>query len=94
MATYDFSCETCGPFEVNRRMALASDPATCPACGGPGRRVFSPPRLVRTPTGLRRALEREERSAHEPVISAGPQGGRPLPPLHRHPPTPPWATGG
>jgi putative FmdB family regulatory protein len=31
MARYDFRCRTCGStFEVQRPMAQASDPATCP----------------------------------------------------------------
>jgi putative FmdB family regulatory protein len=93
VATYDFICEGCGPFELDRRMALASDPATCPTCGGPGRRVFSPPSVAHTPARLRRALELEERSAHEPAIADRPRG-LPLPSLHRHAQTPPRAVGG
>jgi hypothetical protein len=49
--------------------------------------VFTPPGLRLLVKPLRGALEREEKSAHEPdVVSA--KVGRPLP--HRHDPSPPW----
>ena len=40
MPAYDYHCERCGDFEVQRRM---SDPAldACPNCSGPVTRVFS-----------------------------------------------------
>ena len=40
MPKYDYHCERCGDFEVERRM---SDPAleACPNCAGPVSRVFS-----------------------------------------------------
>jgi putative FmdB family regulatory protein len=89
MAGYDFLCEACGRFEVHRPMAHASDPAPCPTCGEAGRRVFSPPGLVRTSTALGRALDIEARSAHEPAITGVPHG-RAVPALHGHGPSPPW----
>jgi putative FmdB family regulatory protein len=92
MALYEFICETCGPYEVQRPISDASEPAPCPSCRHSGRRVFSPPGIVRTPAGMRRARDREEKSAHEPDVVARPEG-RPLPPLHHHQHGPPWTAG-
>ncbi|WP_028060583.1 FmdB family zinc ribbon protein [Candidatus Solirubrobacter pratensis] len=87
MPFYEFMCEGCGPFEELRPMADASDPAACPACGGEARRVFSPPGLALLTRPLRCALEREEKSAHEPDV-VGEKRGRPM--SHRHAPAPSW----
>jgi hypothetical protein len=48
--------------------------------------VFTPPRLTRLATPVRRALETEEASAHEPRVVTE-KRGRPL--RHREP-VPPW----
>jgi putative FmdB family regulatory protein len=93
VALYDFACEACGPFELRRSMARASEPATCGVCGGPARRVFSPPGLALTHAPVRRARDLEERSAHEPSVSDRPHGSR-MPSLHRHGNAPPWVIGG
>jgi putative FmdB family regulatory protein len=97
MPLYDFFCDSCGPYEVQRTVSAAPDPAPCPACRADGRRVFHPPGIVRTPAGMRRARDLEESSAHEPSLTARPEGR----PLHVHAPhrdhhhhAPPWATGG
>ena len=87
MPIYAFDCAKCGPFELVRPMAEASAGGSCPACGEPARRVFTPPRLPVMTRPLRRAYEMEEKSAHEPGVVAE-KRGRPLP--HRHAPTPPW----
>jgi hypothetical protein len=49
--------------------------------------VFTPPRLTRLATPVRRALETEEASAHEPRVVTG-KRGRPL--RQRREPVPPW----
>jgi len=42
MPIYPFACDGCGAeFEVMRRPAAMREPAPCPACGGPTRRVFT-----------------------------------------------------
>ena len=87
MPIYAFVCAGCGPFDVLRPVAHAGAPATCPRCGGEARRVFTPPSLARLERPVRRALELEEQSAHEPEVTRE-KRGRPLP--HRHEPTPPW----
>lgn len=87
MPIYAFTCSACGPFELLRPMAEAGDPACCPNCGGGVRRVFTPPGLALLDAPIRRALDEEHKSAHEPEVVAE-RRGRPLP--HRHEPAPPW----
>ena len=87
MPTYTFNCAGCGPFDLVRPMAEAGTPGTCPACGASARRVFTPPRVPLLARPVRRALDLEERSAHEPAVAAT-KGGRPLPCRHRS--TAPW----
>ncbi|HEU4658453.1 MAG TPA: zinc ribbon domain-containing protein [Capillimicrobium sp.] len=87
MPLYGFACDRCGPFDVRRSMSEASAPARCPSCGREARRVFTPPGLALLATPVRGALEREERSAHEPEVVTT-KRGRPMP--HRHGPAPPW----
>jgi putative FmdB family regulatory protein len=42
MPAYDFKCTACGAvFEITRRAGEAT-PVTCPACGAPAKRVFTP----------------------------------------------------
>jgi putative FmdB family regulatory protein len=93
MPVYPFTCESCGGFEEWRSMGEASQPAYCPTCQRPARRIYTPPGLVRTPPELSRALGYEERSGHEPEIRRQPQG-RPLPFQRRGRRTAPWAIGG
>jgi hypothetical protein len=50
--------------------------------------VFTPPGLPLLARQLRRALDLEEKSAHEPDVVTE-RRGRPMP--HRHAPAPPWA---
>jgi hypothetical protein len=71
-------------------MAAAGAPARCPECGSDARRVFSPPGLALIARPVRRALDIEEKSAHEPEVVSE-KRGRPLP--HRHASSPPWAIG-
>lgn len=87
MAIYAFTCEDCGPFELLRPMAEAAAPASCPRCGAAARRVFTPPGLAMLAAPMRRVLNEEDKSAHEPDVVAQ-RRGRPLP--HRHEPSPPW----
>jgi putative FmdB family regulatory protein len=87
MPTYVFACHECGSFELARPMAEASSRASCPTCQREARRVFTPPRLARLAAPMRRALETEEASAHEPRVVSE-KRGRPLR-QHREP-VPPW----
>jgi putative FmdB family regulatory protein len=87
MPVYVFACAECGPFELARPMAQASSRACCPECRREARRVFTPPRLARLATPMRRAMETEEASAHQPRVVTEKQG-RPL--RKRGHPAPPW----
>jgi putative FmdB family regulatory protein len=87
MPVYVFSCRDCGPFELSRPMAETGRPARCPICLRDSRRVFTPPGITRLATPVRRVLEKEEASAHEPRVVAQ-KRGRPLP-QHRSR-KPPW----
>jgi putative FmdB family regulatory protein len=87
---YAYTCVACGPFDVVRPMAEAAVPARCPGCGTEARRVFTPPGLALLARPARRALDMEEKSAHEPAVVSE-KRGRPMP--HRHAPSPPWALG-
>jgi putative FmdB family regulatory protein len=69
---YAFICESCGPFELVRPMSESGAEAACASCGA---------------EAVRRALDVEEKSAHEPDVVTE-KHGRPLP--HGHTPAPPW----
>lgn len=81
MATYQYRCADCGPFDVVRPIgrALAEEP--CGSCAGPARRVFTAPLLARTSARLARALHAQEAGAHEPrvVTDVPPARRRPTP---------------
>jgi putative FmdB family regulatory protein len=87
MPVYVFACQECGSFELARPMAEASSRASCPSCQREARRVFTPPRLARLAAPMRRALDTEEASAHEPRVVTE-KRGRPL--RQRPEPVPPW----
>lgn len=80
MPTYGFRCASCGPFDVRRAMAdlVASEP--CPGCARPASRVFGGPALRGVAPALRRALDAQAGSAHEPAVVTSP------PPSHRRTP--------
>jgi putative FmdB family regulatory protein len=87
MPVYAFTCAGCGAFEVTRPMSDAGLPERCPDCRAEARRVFSPPGVALLARPVRRALDREEKSAHEPDVATQ-KRGRPLP--HAHGAAPPW----
>lgn len=67
MPIYQFACEGCGPFDLQRPMAEAAAPAACPDCAGAARRVFLAP-ASKTPlaAGVRAGLAAEEQSREAP----------------------------
>lgn len=68
---YPFTCAACGPFDVRRPMAAASDPADCPGCGAAATRVFSAPAsTVRSPGAVADAVDERSRHAPERVTRA------------------------
>jgi putative FmdB family regulatory protein len=68
---YGFTCGACGPFDVQRPMAAAGEPADCPGCGTPAARVFSAPAsTVRSPGAVADAVDERSRHAPERVTRA------------------------
>jgi putative FmdB family regulatory protein len=80
---YAFECGRCGPFDLSRPMARASDPVACPDCSAPARRRYTAPGLALLARPVRLARDREEKSAHEPDVVRA-KTGRPMPHLHAH----------
>lgn len=75
MPIYEFLCEDCGVFEERRSFEEAGNPADCPGCDTAARRVYSMPNLKTMPTALSTAMNRTEKSAHEPQVTRRPEGG-------------------
>ena len=81
MATYEYLCPMCGPFDVHLPMGTAPPSRGCSKCERGARRVFSPPGLSRVHPTLSAALDRDERSRDAPeIVSSVPGGRRPQPP--------------
>ncbi|MBE9101833.1 FmdB family zinc ribbon protein [Vacuolonema iberomarrocanum] len=45
MPLYDYRCDSCGDFEVWRKLADLNIPMVCPTCHATVRRLFSPPNV-------------------------------------------------
>ena len=70
MPTYDYDCAACGGFEAIRRVSERDAACACPACGAAAPRVFvQAPRLELLAGDTRRAMEINERAAHQPRSS-------------------------
>ncbi|MGW3243123.1 FmdB family zinc ribbon protein [Streptomyces sp. NPDC001070] len=90
MATYEYLCGGCGPFDVKLAIGTAPTAYDCPVCAGTARRVFSSPSLAVTPREMASFREREEKSREMPAVVAGPPprervAPRPHPALSRLP---------
>ena len=71
MPTYDYDCPACGGFEALRRLAERDAACACPGCGAAAPRVFvQAPRLELLAADTRRAMETNERAAHQPQRSS------------------------
>lgn len=68
MPMYDYQCVNCGSFTGWTSMSQATMPIPCPACSVPSQRVISAPHLMRMNANVRKAMSRNERAAHEPVM--------------------------
>ncbi|WP_432143777.1 FmdB family zinc ribbon protein [Streptomyces sp. bgisy084] len=90
MATYEYLCNRCGPFDVKLTIGTAPTTHDCPVCAAAARRVYSSPGLARTSPAVA-ALHRQEEQAREApaVVSEVPPGKRvprrPHPALSRLP---------
>ena len=92
MPIYEFVCGGCGPFERRRSFAESGDAMACPSCGGEARRVYSMPSTRKMSTALSGAMDRAEKSAHEPDVVRRPSGGSGKK-GHGHGHGRPWAMG-
>ena len=93
MANYDFVCEACGAFEQRRPLTEAGDPMACPSCGGESRRVYVMPNTRSVPAALSGAMDRADKSAHEPEVVRRPMGGAEAGKKHHHSHGRPWTLG-
>lgn len=76
MATYEYRCDQDGVFDVTRPFGTAPGSATCAACGGEARRVFSAPMLLSPQRAVVAAIDHAEKSRYEPeVVTSLPSTG-------------------
>ena len=62
MPFYEFKCSHCGTgWDLFRPMKERDDPARCPDCAKPGRRVFSPLHLMWFPDQTRSHFKEKHR---------------------------------
>ncbi len=84
MPLYEFKCDPCGVFDQWRSMAESSQPADCPTCQAPARRLFSAPMLLTGSLRLSKKANPEpqlvQRSSSEPIA----------PKVQSHPEGRPW----
>ncbi len=79
MATYEFRCPDCSVFEVVVPMSEVRPTHPCPGCRAASPRVFSAPRLARTPAAFRRAVDLADASAEAPRVVRSVPPGAPRP---------------
>jgi putative FmdB family regulatory protein len=77
VAIYEYRCKRHGVFEIVRPLGSAPESVTCAMCGSEARRVISLPTLISgTRSAWSAAIERAEKSRHEPdVVTSLPAGG-------------------
>ncbi|MEU6644133.1 zinc ribbon domain-containing protein [Saccharomonospora sp. NPDC046836] len=68
MATYEYACAQCGPFETRHPIGTAPSQAECPECGGASRRKFTTAHLSLMSKELGAAHERAESTRDEPAV--------------------------
>lgn len=70
MPVYPFQCTECDEeFALLRTISERSDPACCPECSAPARRLVSTPNLSIMSPVHRHAAVTNERSAHAPRMT-------------------------
>ncbi|MFF3655183.1 FmdB family zinc ribbon protein [Streptomyces olivochromogenes] len=84
MATYEYLCSRCGPFDVKLEIGTAPSSYGCPACAGTARRVYSSLGLSLTSKAVTALHLQEEQAREAPaVVSQVPPRRRV--PRHPHP---------
>ncbi|MFB6955664.1 FmdB family zinc ribbon protein [Streptomyces sp. NPDC056309] len=83
MATYEYLCSHCGPFDVKLTIGTAPKSYGCPFCADAARRLYSAPGLSTTSSASTTLREREEQAREAPaVVSEVPSRTRPEPRPH------------
>jgi len=84
MATYEYSCNRCGSFDVKLPIGTAPAEQVCPQCSDTARRVYSSPATAFTSAAVVGLREQEEKSREDPaVVTRVPP--RQAPPRPAHP---------
>ncbi|MBT2389165.1 FmdB family zinc ribbon protein [Streptomyces maoxianensis] len=68
MATYEYLCSRCGPFDVKLAMGTAPEVYGCPVCAGSARRVYSSPGLLPTSNVAAALHDQEEQAREAPAV--------------------------
>lgn len=68
MATYEYSCNRCGSFDVKLPIGTAPTEQVCPQCSGKARRVYSSPATAFTSPVVAGLREQEEKSREDPAV--------------------------
>jgi predicted nucleic acid-binding Zn ribbon protein len=68
MATYQYRCDTDGVLDVQRPIGTAPAGITCPSCGAPSTRVFTPPMLGLADRGRMAVIDHAESSRYAPAV--------------------------
>ncbi|MER6402176.1 zinc ribbon domain-containing protein [Streptomyces viridosporus] len=68
MATYEYSCNRCGFFDVRLPVGTAPTQHACPRCSGAARRVYSSQGLAFTSPAVSGLREQEEKSREDPTV--------------------------
>jgi putative FmdB family regulatory protein len=68
MPLYEYDCRNHGVFELARPMEDSAKGASCPWCQREAPRILSAPSVRQVPRASRIALERNEKSRHEPEL--------------------------
>lgn len=77
MATYQYLCSHCGPFDVKLTIGTAPTSYDCPVCTGAARRAYSSVGLALTSKATAALHQREEQTREAPpVISEVPPRAR------------------
>ena len=68
MPLYEYYCDRHGVFSELTSIEQRRHESACPHCGQYSSRIISAPRLALMSAGNRKAWERNEKSAHEPML--------------------------
>ena len=84
MPLYEYDCDACGSFSELQQMSRAEEPMPCPDCGEASQRIMCAPFIANMDPFNRVAHQRNEKSAHEPAVTAGPPPGQKHGHAHHH----------